>query len=182
MERKDAFQGDVVDLWFTATTRRLLLTVVEIDASSSSWCAPGSSLIVLGEFLCNRQENIIHVHCSLCRCFHEEKAILVGVSLSFLLLDGTLVAKIRLVTGESNHNVRTCLSLQLFHPCLGATEGILWKCEWVSIELKSRLTLSPTLPLVRTTEEGAQTNKQTNLIRNVVDYDGSLSTAVVHWR
>lgn len=117
--------------------------------------------------LTNSHKNIADIESGLGGCFHEEEPVFISVFLrllktkrrrrqlkgrrkrrmlgctappsSYLMLHRSLVRNVRLVAGQSDHNVGVGLSLQLLHPVFGAHKRVLRRlfssfvcviCQW----------------------------------------------------
>ena len=74
---------------------------------------------------CDGEENLIDVVGVLGRGLHEEESVLLCVSVGLVVLDEAVVAQVGLVAGQRDYDIRTRLSLKLFHPVLGSGKRVL---------------------------------------------------------
>lgn len=75
--------------------------------------------------LTNCQENIIDIHSCLCRGLHEQKAIFVSITLSFVMFHHPFICQICFIARKCNNNIWWCLPLKFFYPCLCSPKCIL---------------------------------------------------------
>jgi len=92
---------------------------------TSSSSLPGEKYATLNRIFTNCQENIIDIHSCLCRGLHEEKAIFVSITLSFVMFHHPFICQICFITRKCNNNIWWCLPLKFFHPCLCSPKCIL---------------------------------------------------------